>query len=87
MAEKNPATAQDYQDIFELHKTGAKIFDDLIFRFGGIPSQSNGIDRVLDQERYMGRREIIEFIVLRLNQANGIKSHGETIEMEQDTPR
>jgi len=71
---------EDYKAIFEDHKTGAKILDELIARFGVLPSNSNGIDRVLNQFEYSGQRKVIEFIALRINQANGIKSHGETID-------
>ncbi len=66
------ATPEDYQLIFEVHKTGQRIFEDLIQRFGRVPGKAEGIDRVLDQFEYAGQRKVIEYITLRINQANGV---------------
>ncbi len=71
----NTATPKDYELIFEDNKTGQKIYDDLVARFGKIPDKSNGIDRVLDQFQYAGQRKVIEFITMRINQANGVEEN------------
>lgn len=81
MSEK--CSAEDYKLIFEDNRTGAKIFDDLVVRFGRAPQKSSGIDRVLDQAAYQGRREVIEFIALRINQANGFNDDS-SIEIPED---
>lgn len=66
------ATPQDYADIFEDHRTGQKIYEDLIARFGMVRGQATGIDRVLNTFEYQGQRKVIEFITRRINQANGV---------------
>lgn len=65
------ATPEDYAAIFEHHKTGQRVFEDLLQRFGRVPEKSEGIDRILDQFQYAGQRKVIEFIALKINQANG----------------
>lgn len=65
-------TPEDYKAIFEDHRVGAQIFDELIQIFGRVPSPSEGIDRVLDQFEFAGRRRVIEFITAKINRANGV---------------
>lgn len=82
----NPVTPEDYKAIFEDHKTGARVLDDLILRFGSVPPKApDGLNRVVDQFEYMGQRRVIEFIALRLGQANGERSQGETIDATPET--
>lgn len=68
------ATPDDYALIFEQHKVGQRVFEDLLQRFGRVPDKSAGIDRILDQFQYAGQRKVIEFITLRINQANGAET-------------
>lgn len=75
------ATPEEYKQIFEDNRVGQKIYEDLLLRFGRQCDKGSGIDRVLDQFQYSGRREIIEFITLRVNQANGVRTQGETIDL------
>lgn len=70
----NKATPEDYKHIFEENIIGQKVFDDLVNIFGRVPSKSNGIDRVLDNFEYAGRRKVIEFIATKINQANGVEN-------------
>lgn len=79
----NP-TPEDYKLIFEDNRTGQKIFDDLVQRFGALPEKQGGLDRVLNQFEYSGQRRIIDFIALRIDQANGARSNGEVIEIEPE---
>lgn len=65
-------TAQDYADLFETDKRGARILEDLIGRFYRHPPKSNGIDRILDTHEYMGRRAVIDFLTNQINRANGV---------------
>ena len=67
-------TPSDYALIFESNKIGAAILEDLIARFGRRRNKhSSGIDRILDTERADAQREMLDFIVLRINQANGVE--------------
>ena len=64
---------QDYADLFEVDKRGARIFEDLVQRFYRPPSKSGGIDRVLDAHEFIGRRQILDFIANQINRANGVQ--------------
>lgn len=77
---QKPVTPAEYAEIFQDHKVGQRIFEDLILRFGRVPAKSQGIDRVLDQFQYAGRREVIEFITLRINQSNGVPDEDNSIQ-------
>lgn len=71
MPDDQKATPEDYALIFEQHRVGQKILDDLITRFarrGG--NKTDGISRVLDTFEYQGQRNIIDFIALRIEQSN-----------------
>ena len=82
MIEKEKAGPDDYKLIFEDNLTGQKILDDLIQRFSYLPPKSGGLDRVLNQFEYAGQRRVIDFIALRVDQANNKRMHNETIEIE-----
>lgn len=78
MAEQQKATPEDYALIFETHKVGQRVLDDLITRFarrGG--GQKDGITRVLDTFEYQGQRNIIDFIALRIEQSNEVKNESD----------
>lgn len=66
-------TPQDYADIFEVDRRGARIFDDLVSRFAGSRGHPAGIDRILDTHEWVGRRQIIDFITNQINRANGVQ--------------
>jgi hypothetical protein len=70
-SEQRP-TPQDYADLFEVDKRGARILEDLIMRFYRPPSKSSGIDRILDAHEFIGRRKVIDFIATQINRVNGV---------------
>lgn len=65
-------TPQDYADLFEVDKRGARILEDLIQRFYRPPGKSGGIDRILDAHEFIGRRQVLDFIANQINRANGV---------------
>lgn len=65
-------TPQDYADLFEVDRRGARILEDLILRFYRAPGKSGGIDRILDAHEFIGRREVLDFIANQINRANGV---------------
>lgn len=69
----NRPTPQDYADLFEINKGGARIFEDLVKRFYRAPAKAGGIDRVLDAHEFIGRREILDFIANQINRARGVE--------------
>lgn len=67
----NP-TPQDYADVFEINKQGARVLDDMIRRFARPAVNKGGIDAILQTYQRMGAREVIEFIANQINRANGL---------------
>lgn len=63
-----------YRDIFETDKRGAELFDDLYRRFASKARvhTAGGIDAVLKTYQDAAHREVIEYIVTRVNRANGV---------------
>lgn len=72
MPDYTPPTAADYKAIFEDHRTGARILEDLIKRFARPAVTEGGIDAVLKTFNNAGQRKVIDFIAARINQANGV---------------
>jgi hypothetical protein len=60
-----------YQRVFEGHAEGALILEELALRFARGAATKGGIDAVLETYRRDGQRSVLEFIVNRINQANG----------------
>ena len=72
-AEEYRPTAQDYADLFEVDKRGARILEDLIKRFARPAVNKGGIDAILQTYERMGQRNVIEHIVNQINRANGVQ--------------
>lgn len=63
-----------YRDIFDVDVRGVAIFDDLYRRFASKAKvhTAGGIDAVLKTYQDAAHREVIEYIVTRVNRANGV---------------
>ena len=72
MSEYRP-TAQDYADLFEVDKRGARILEDLIQRFIRPPVMDGGVDGILQTYSRLGQRKPIDFIVNQINRSNGVQ--------------
>lgn len=70
-------TAQDYADLFETDRRGARILEDLILRFTRPAVTEGGIDAVLKTYERLGKRSVVDFIVGQINQANGLPENTE----------
>jgi hypothetical protein len=68
------ATADEYGEIFDDHRVGKKILEDLVARFTH-QRKGTGIDRLINMSEDRGRREVLDFILLRINQSNGVKNY------------
>lgn len=64
---------QEYLDLFETDRRGARILEDLILRFSQPPVTTGGIDAVLKTYLRMGQTEVINHIVRMINRANGVQ--------------
>jgi ribulose bisphosphate carboxylase small subunit len=76
-------TPDDYALIFETNKVGAAIFEELIQRFSHT-KKADGIDRICNAFEEKGRREVLDFIVLRINQANGVEPTDNEVTTDED---
>jgi hypothetical protein len=68
----NP-TPEDYRDLFEVDRRGARILEHLARMFVKNPVTDGGIDAVLKTFTYAGQRKPLDFIVNQINRANGVQ--------------
>jgi hypothetical protein len=62
-----------YRDVFDVDRRGAAILEDLVRRFGHAKVHTDGgIDAVLKTYRAAARREVLDYIALQINRANGV---------------
>lgn len=64
-----------YAQVFEGDTRGAAILEELVQRFSRPAVTTGGIDAVLKTYHREGARSVVEFIVARINQANGVEDH------------
>ena len=67
-----PISPGIYARIFEENRDGANILEELTRRFARQAKLEGGIDAVLATYHRDGARSVIEFIVNRINQSNGV---------------
>lgn len=69
-----------YHDVFEVHLLGQKVFDDLYRRFAARARvhTDGGIDAVLKTYKDAAQRDVLEYIVKRINQHNGVNDQEQT---------
>lgn len=72
MSERYRPTPADYKLIFEDHKVGAAILDDLILRFMKGPVTRGGIDAVLQTYANGGQQRVLNHIANQINRANNV---------------
>lgn len=68
---------QDYADLFDVDRRGACIIQDLIDRFGGNIYVKGGLEGDRQTCFNAGRRSVLDFILGRINQANGVNTNEE----------
>lgn len=71
-------TPADYKLIFEDHKVGAAILEQLIQIFARPAVVQGGIDAVLQTYHRDGSRRVMEHIAAQINRANGVDVNDET---------
>ena len=72
-----------YQRVFEGHAEGALILEDLIKRFGGNLYVKGGEEGRRQTDYNLGRREILDFIVMMTNRANGVDPNADNDPIEE----
>jgi len=65
-------TPADYKLIFEDHKVGAAILEQMVARFArDTVITEGGIDAVLKTYQKSGQRQVLDFILMQVSRANG----------------
>lgn len=77
MASENKATPEAYARVFENHAEGRVILEDLTARFGGGIYVKGGLEGDRQTCFNAGRRSVLDFILGRINQANGVETDEE----------
>ena len=69
MAERTPATPEDYQATFEGFRPGAKVLEDLLARFHDRPVYvPGGLEGQRETERRAAQKDVVGFILRKLGQ-------------------
>lgn len=74
-------TPADYKLIFEDHRIGAAILEQMIRVFARPPVTTGGIDAVLQTYDRNGARRVLEYITAQVNRANGVDVNNQTEEL------
>jgi hypothetical protein len=61
-----------YARVFDQFKEGQQILEELLRIFARPAKRDGGIDAILETYHRAGARSVCEFIVSRINQANGV---------------
>jgi hypothetical protein len=69
--------AEVYARVFENHAEGRQILDELIKRFGGSIYVKGGHEADRHTAYNAGRRSVLDFILGRINHANGVNDNDE----------
>lgn len=77
MSQAVKVDAKMYARVFEGHAEAKLVLDDLVTRFGGGLFVKGGEEGRRQTDYNLGRRAVIDFIVTRINQANGLDPNTE----------
>ncbi|WP_223621181.1 hypothetical protein [Lysobacter sp. ESA13C] len=71
-----PLEPIDYQRVFEGDPVGVRILEDLVSRYGTNPYVKGGLEAQRETDFRAGRLEVVNFILRKINQANGAHDDG-----------
>jgi len=77
MSAPTPIPPEAYARVFENHAEGRLILEDLTARFGGGIYVKGGLEGDRQTCFNAGRRSVLDFILGRINQANGVETDEE----------
>ncbi|MDR1275860.1 MAG: hypothetical protein LBL72_05725 [Candidatus Accumulibacter sp.] len=69
--------AETYARVFEQHADGASVLDDLTAKFGRSAYVKGGLEGDRETCFRAGQRSVLEWILGRINQANGVIENDE----------
>jgi hypothetical protein len=67
-----PLPPEVYARVFENMPEGVQILEDLVRRFHRPAKLEGGIDAIIQTYHREGQRAVVDFIINRCNQANGV---------------
>lgn len=78
MTDYTPEQMNDmFKRVFEQHAEGVIVLEHLILKFAKGAVTVGGIDGVLRTYLQAGHREVLDYILLRINRANGVQDQPE----------
>lgn len=78
MSEMKEPTPDMFRRVFEDSHEGAAVLDYLVRRFGRPAVTKGGIDAILQTYHNDGARQVLDHIINKINQSNGV--HNESVE-------
>lgn len=69
-------TDSDYLVLFQDMPGGAAILDELVSRFGKNPYVKGGLEGDRQTAYNAGQLEVVNYILMRINRANGVTDNG-----------
>ena len=66
-----------FQRVFEGHHEGVKVLEHLLVRFKRNPWVRGGHEAERETNRRFGNTEVVDYIIARINRANGVNEHVE----------
>lgn len=64
-------TPDEYRHLFEDSRSGVRVLEDLVARFGGNPYVSGGRKGDRETAYRAGRNAVVQFVLAQINRANG----------------
>ena len=78
MSQPKALDATLYRDVFQDGTIGGEVLEELIMRFGRDTYVAGGAEGARQTDFNCGKKAVIDFIILRINQANGVDKHVQT---------
>lgn len=72
MSERQALPPEAYARVFDGFPEGRQILEELVARFGGNPYVRGGHEADRETAYRAGQRRVVDFILTRINQANGV---------------
>lgn len=72
MSDRYRPTPADYKMVFEDHRVGAAILEDMILLFSKPAVLEGGIDAAIKTYHRLGERAVVDHIVRQINLANSV---------------
>lgn len=75
MPDRKPLQPEDYARVLEGDPIGARILEDLVARYGRNPYVAGGLEAQRQTDFNAGQLEVVNYLLRKINQANGAQDH------------